>query len=311
MTFIFGILAGLVMPCQTSINTRLRRSLGTPFRASLVNFSVGLLFLVLLSFLMGDGPLDPRDLSGIPVWMLLGGLCGVTILTGNLLLFPVLGATQTVVFPAFGQICMGLLIDTFGWLRVAHVPLTAWRVLGAIVVFLGVVLVAIGSPDDRQGAGGERGQRQSDRASASVWAYRLFGVFIGTLGAIQTSINGQLGVELGSTVHSSIQNFLLGTLTLALIVLVGHRKAPKPETTGPWWMWFGGILGGAFVLFNVYLQHKLGTGMTVILNLTGLTAGGLLIDRTGILESPTKPVTLQKVLGVIVMLGGAAMIRLL
>ena len=302
MTFLLGILAGMVMPCQTSINTRLRRSLGTPFRASLVNFTVGLLFLVLLSLLMGDGLLDPRDFAGIPPWMLLGGLCGVTILTGNLLLFPVLGATQTVVFPAFGQILMGLLIDTFGWLRVEQVSLTVWRVLGAVIVFLGVVLVALGSPDDR---------KQSDRASASVWVYRLFGIFMGTLGAVQTSINGQLGVELGSAVHSSIQNFLLGTATLALIVLFSHRKAPAPSTDGPWWMWFGGILGGAFVLFNVYLQHRLGTGMTVILNLTGLTAGGLLIDRTGILESPTKPVTPQKVIGVVLMIGGAALIRLL
>ena len=63
--------------------------------------------------------------------------------------------------------------------------------------------------------------------------------------------------------------------------------------------------------FNVYLQHLLGTGLTVILNLIGLTAGGMFVDKTGVLESPKKTVTLQRVLGVLVMLGGAAMIRLL
>ena len=307
MTFILGILAGLVMPAQTSINTRLRKSLGTPFRASLVNFAVGLVFLVLLSFVMGDGLFPVNKLSGLPWWMFLGGFCGVSVLTANLLLFPVLGATQTVVFPVFGQILMGLLIDTFGWFRAAEVPMTAWRAIGAVLVFLGVVLVAVeGKKGNEEPSAGEPAA-----SPATIWACRAIGVAVGMLGSVQVSVNGQLGVELGSYVHSSMVNFIVGTVLLALICLFLHRRAPAASGKGPWWMWVGGLLGGAFVLFNVYLQHKLGTGMTVILNLTGLTAGGLLIDQTGILESPKKPVSFQKVLGVLIMLAGAAMIRLL
>ncbi len=285
MSFLFGILAGFVMPLQTSINTRLRRSLGTPFRASGVNFFVGLCFLIVLSFILGDGLIPFRKLAGQPVWMFLGGFCGVTVLTGNLLLFPILGATQTIVFPLFGQIVMGILIDTFGWFRGDVVPLTLWRVLGAALVFAGVVLVALGGSSEEKA--------DETRTQSQLWAARLFGVSFGTLGAVQTAINGQLGAFLDSP------------------VLFGHRKAPKPSAKGPWWMWVGGFLGGGFVMFNVYLQHLLGTGLTVILNLIGLTAGGMFVDKTGVLESPKKPVTLQRVLGVLVMLGGAAMIRLL
>ena len=279
MSFLFGILAGFVMPLQTSINTRLRRSLGTPFRASGVNFFVGLCFLIVLSFILGDGLIPFRKLAGQPVWMFLGGFCGVTVLTGNLLLFPILGATQTIVFPLFGQIVMGILIDTFGWFRGDVVPLTLWRVLGAALVFAGVVLVALGGSSEEKA--------DETRTQSQLWAARLFGVSFGTLGAVQTAINGQLGAFLDSPVQSSMMNFLVG------------------------WMWVGGFLGGGFVMFNVYLQHLLGTGLTVILNLIGLTAGGMFVDKTGVLESPKKPVTLQRVLGVLVMLGGAAMIRLL
>ena len=303
MTFILGILAGIVMPSQTSINTRLRKSLGTPFRASFINFLVGLVFLIVLAYIMGDGLFRPSDFRGIPWWMLIGGFCGVTVLTGNLVLFPVIGAVQTVVFPVFGQIVMGLLIDTFGWFRVDRVPLTFWRVFGAALVFAGVLLVALG--------GREKEVQGSGKSQAALMGYRLFGVFFGSLGAIQTSVNGGLGVALDSTVQSSIMNFLVGTALLFFICLFQWHRGPAPTTKGPWWMWTGGILGGAFVLFNVYLQHKLGTGMTVILNLTGLTAGGLLIDRTGILDSPKRDVPLQKVLGVLLMLVGAALIRLL
>lgn len=311
MLFILGILAGLIMPMQTSINTRLRKSLGTPFRASLGNFFVGLLFLVVMCYVLGDGFLPFRKLAGQPVWMFLGGFCGVTVLTGNLLLFPVLGATQTVVFPLFGQIVMGILIDTFGWFRGTVVSLTLWRVLGAALVFAGVVLVAVGGKDGSGAPSENAAPKTKQRSEATLWAYRLFGAAFGTLGAVQTAVNGQLGAFLNSPVQSSTMNFLVGTILLALICLFGHKKAPEPSFKGPWWMWVGGFLGGAFVMFNVFLQHHLGTGMTVILNLTGLTAGGLLVDKTGVLQSPKKPVTAMRVIGVLIMLGGAVMIRLL
>ena len=203
MAFLYGILAGFVMPLQTSINTRLRRSLGTPFRASGVNFFVGLCFLVVLSFLLGDGLIPFRKLAGQPVWMFLGGFCGVTVLTGNLVLFPILGATQTIVFPLFGQIVMGILIDTFGWFRGDVVPLTLWRVLGAALVFAGVVLVALGGSSEEKA--------DTTRTQAELWGARLFGVAFGTLGAVQTAINGQLGAFLDSPVQSSMMNFLVGT----------------------------------------------------------------------------------------------------
>ena len=37
-----GVLTGIVTPLQTVVNARLRGTLGTPFRASLVSFTVGL-----------------------------------------------------------------------------------------------------------------------------------------------------------------------------------------------------------------------------------------------------------------------------
>ena len=302
MAFLYGILAGFIMPMQTSINSRLRRSLGTPFRASGVNFFVGLCFLIILSFILGDG-VPFRQLHGLPVWMFLGAFSGVTVLTGNLVLFPILGATQTIVFPLFGQIVMGILIDTFGWFRGDVVPLTLWRVLGAALVFAGVVIVALG--------GSAEEKADTTRSPSELWGARLFGVAFGTLGAVQTAVNGQLGAVLDSPVQSSMVTFFVGTCLLGLICLFGHRKAPTPTFQGPWWMWVGGCLGGGFVMFNVYLQHMLGTGLTVILNLVGLTAGGMFVDKTGVLESPKKPVTLQRVLGVVIMLVGAAMIRLL
>jgi Uncharacterized protein conserved in bacteria len=42
---VIGVAIGIGLPIQTSINSRLRRSVGTPFLASLISFTIGTLFL--------------------------------------------------------------------------------------------------------------------------------------------------------------------------------------------------------------------------------------------------------------------------
>lgn len=69
MSIIFGILAGIGVPIQTSINARLRKKVGSPYRASLVSFAVSLIFLVLLLLILGQGVHIPFDkMLQEPVW---------------------------------------------------------------------------------------------------------------------------------------------------------------------------------------------------------------------------------------------------
>ena len=76
MSVIFGILAGIGVPIQTSINARLRKKVGSPYRASLVSFAVSLTFLVLLLLVLGQGVHIPFDkMLQEPVWIWFGGIC--------------------------------------------------------------------------------------------------------------------------------------------------------------------------------------------------------------------------------------------
>ena len=143
MPIILGFLAGVGLPIQTSVNTRLRKKVGSPFNAALVSFLVGLLFLSALLLVTGQGLHIPfAQLLNEPAWIWIGGICGVVFLTGNILLFPKLGGVQTVVLPVLGQILMGLTIDNFGLFRSHQMPLTAFRVAGAALVILGVLVLA-------------------------------------------------------------------------------------------------------------------------------------------------------------------------
>ena len=312
MSIILGFLAGVGLPIQTSVNTRLRKKVGSPYNASLVSLVVALLFLSALLLITGQGLHIPlAQLLNEPAWIWIGGICGLVFLTGNILLFSKLGGVQTVVLPVLGQILMGLIIDNFGLFYSQKTPLSVFRIAGAVMVILGVVLVSMAKENK---TASEKLQKSE---STTLWIWRAFGIFAGMLSATQIAVNGYLGKVVGSPIKASAISFTVGIIFLAIICIVLHFKNGKSESfknesaKNPWWMWIGGILGGLYILANVYLSRIVGTGMTVIILLIGSTTGGILVDHFGMFESPKKPINAQKILGVLIMILGAAAIKLL
>ena len=61
---------------------------------------------------------------------------------------------------------------------------------------------------------------------------------------------------------------------------------------------------------NITLSSRLGTGMTIILLLIGSTVGGLFVDQFGLFGVDKKPLHVTKAVGVLVMVVGAASIKI-
>lgn len=148
----------------------------------------------------------------------------MVFLTGNILLFPKLGGVQTIVLPVLGQILMGLTIDNFGLFYSQQTSLTAFRIAGAVLVLLGVVLVSTAKESKA-----DRTNRQK-AAPASLWLWRAFSVFSGMAVATQTAVNGYLGVAAGSPIKASVISFAVGIILLAIICIVLRLKNGKPES---------------------------------------------------------------------------------
>ncbi|RRK10479.1 DMT family transporter [Lactiplantibacillus garii] len=310
LAMLIGLTIGLGLPIQTGLNSRLRRSVGSPFLASLASFTLGTLFLAVVT-LLAEHQLgfSPNVFTTAPAWIWLGGLFGVIYLTGNILLFPKLGSVQTVIMPVLGQILMGLLVDNFGWFGASVARLTVSRVLGAGLVLGGVLITVALNPWLEN----HHHPVTTARGSHKGW-WRLVGVFTGMLSASQTAVNGHLGLVLGSSLQAALTSFLMGMLILLVIVLATRTpfKLTQPDgRPNPWWMWVGGALGALYVLGNVVLVQLVGTGLAVVIVLVGLMAGSLLIDQFGWLQAPRHPVTLVQLGGLLVMIIGVAVIRLL
>ena len=295
---LLGIIAGLVLPIQTLVNTRLRASTGTPFSSSLISFAVGTVTLLIIATAVTGGDFGISRAFGEPLWIWLGGLLGVVALTGNILLFPHLGAVQTVVLPIAGQIMMGLVIDHVGLFDSPASPLTIVRASGAVVVLGGVIAIVAGP-----GA-----PPKSEDSAVSLWLWRLAGFVFGCFTASQSAINGHLGQITGSPVSAALVSFTIGVSALVILntILRWRPRIERPEgKANPWWMWVGGVLGALFVFGNAALVPQIGTGLTVVATLLGSMLGSVLIDRMR-----GARVELRQIIGVAVILMGVILIRL-
>lgn len=295
---LLGILAGLVLPIQTLVNTRLRASTGTPFSSSMISFAVGTITLLIVATAVIGGDYGIAQAFDEPLWIWFGGLLGVVALTGNILLFPHLGAVQTVVLPIAGQVIMGLIVDHFGLFESPQSSLTVVRAIGAIIVLIGVIAV-VATPS---------AATSSEDSATALWLWRLAGFIFGCFTASQSAINGHLGQVTGSPVSAALVSFAVGVTALVIvnIVLRWRPRIERPEgKPNPWWMWIGGVLGALFIFGNAALVPQIGTGLTVVAGLLGSMLGSLIIDRVS-----GAPIKSRQVLGIALLLTGVVLIRL-
>ena len=304
MLYGLGILAGLVLPIQTSVNTNLKnRAGGSPFLASMLSFTIGTIALLFATLLSGQSLFFSSNLfTSQPAWIWLGGLFGVIGLTTNVLIFPYLGAVQTVIMPITGQIIMGMIIDNFSLFDADHHAFTIIRLIGVILLVVGILMVVL----DKKASDG------SDKAKQLPW--QILGIVAGMFQASQAPVNGHLGVVLHSPIHAAFISFLVGTIILFVITgLVDRSYVHAKDAIGkgnPWWIWLGGVLGAIFVLSNAFLSPQIGAGTTVVLVLLGNLFGSVMVDKYGLLNSPKKPVGIMKYIGLVVMLIAVAIIKL-
>jgi transporter family-2 protein len=144
--------AGAVVPFQSAINSNLARGLGHPLWATLASLLVSVLVLlpVILALRL---PLPSLGfISKAPLWMWAGGAFGVCFVALAVMLLPKLGASGFVALALAGQVIASMLLDHFGLFGLVEKQLTVSRVLGALLLIGGVVLIQFGGVFERNAA---------------------------------------------------------------------------------------------------------------------------------------------------------------
>jgi bacterial/archaeal transporter family-2 protein len=129
--------------------------------------------------------------------------------------------------------------------------------------------------------------------------------------ALQQVLNADLRTGLGSPWWAGLISYLGGTFVFAGILIA--TRAPRPTEAAiartPWPSWTGGLFGAVFIGVSAIMVPRLGAATTLALIIGGQMLGSLIFDHVGLLSVPQHPVTPQRVLGVVLLIGAVTLVR--
>jgi|SRR6186713_1831360 len=139
--FLLAFVAGMALSIQVGVNSTLRRALDNPGMATLISFVVGTVGLVVYLVVMRSSLPTRAEMASVPSWAWLGGLVGAFYVTTSVIAGPRLGSATFLALIVLGQLLASLVMDHYGWLGFPEHPISTLRIVGAILLFGGVLLI--------------------------------------------------------------------------------------------------------------------------------------------------------------------------
>lgn len=139
----------------------------------------------------------------------------------------------------------------------------------------------------------------------------LLAVVSGAVLPIQAALNGKMGKAVGDPVYAAFISFVVGSIALLGYVAASKTQLSAISTAAQvhWTVWLAGILGAFYVACVIILAPKLGVALTFGLVVTGQLAVSLVIDHFGLLGLPVREVSWQRIMGILLIIGGVVVIR--
>ncbi|MGL6000086.1 MAG: DMT family transporter [Pseudomonas proteolytica] len=139
----------------------------------------------------------------------------------------------------------------------------------------------------------------------------LLAVIAGAVVPFQSAINANLGRGLGHPLWATLASLLVSILVLLPVILA--LRLPLPSlgfiSKAPLWMWTGGAFGVCFISLALVLLPKLGASGFIALALSGQVLASLVLDHFGLFGLVERQLTAPRLLGVLMLIGGVALIQ--
>lgn len=138
------------------------------------------------------------------------------------------------------------------------------------------------------------------------YAAMLMTALVGASLALQIGLNATMSRHVGSPMAAALVNFVVGSLVLFLIVLLGRGSLPLLAGAGgaPWWAWGGGLLGAMFIAASTSFGPLIGGATFLALLVAGQMIAALAIDHYGVLGFPERPVDGWRIAGALLVVAG-------
>jgi bacterial/archaeal transporter family-2 protein len=129
---------------------------------------------------------------------------------------------------------------------------------------------------------------------------------------VQQALNSNLRVALSSAAWSGFMSYLIGVVCMATLALFLQDPIPSVATASriPWFASSGGLFGAIFIALGIFLIPQLGAATFFALLITGQMLGSIAFDHFGLLGVPVHPVSVIRIAGAALLIGGVVLIRM-
>ncbi len=131
----------------------------------------------------------------------------------------------------------------------------------------------------------------------------------GIAGGIQVAIAGAFGRRIGVLEATSFAAVVGALAVVAATVVVRQGLGGVAEGFRvPPWLWLGGLMGAIVVTTISYAPQRIGTFATIGLLIAGQLVAGAVIDALGLFGLEKIPLTLHRIVGLVLLSVGALLV---
>lgn len=285
-----SVIVGALTSLQARMNGQLSHDIGNSLGAASWSFTTG---LIVMSLVVVFSSRVRAGVARVPAlirsgalrwWQVLGGILGgffVAVQAGTV---PLIGVAVFTIAVVAGQSSTSLLVDRLGLGPAGVQPITVRRVISAAIAIVAVTLAV--------------GQRMGD---GSIPILPVILAFIaGLMFSVQAAYNGQVSVATGAPLSATFLNFIFGWIVLGVALgfgWVAFGNGVGGFLDAPWWAYFGGLIGIAFISISAVTVPLVGVLLFALLSISGQLIGSMALDVFA--PTPGSEITVGLLVGVL------------
>jgi transporter family-2 protein len=124
------------------------------------------------------------------------------------------------------------------------------------------------------------------------------------------AFNAKMGAAAGSPLHASLISFAVGTVAIAAYIFATRQSVSWGGfLQAPWYAWLAGLFGAFSLTVIVVTYPRLGPGLAFGLVVAGQLFASVLLEHFNILVAEPHPISLLRLVGLALVLGGVFLIR--
>ncbi|KAJ9463447.1 TC.BAT2 [Diplonema papillatum] len=232
--------------------------------------------------------LNDWSLSKAPWYAYLGGPCGVVFISASILLGKKLGATLYFVLLVTGCLVTSTVFDATGFLGLKKQNINPQKIVGVILLFIGLLLIQ---------------DYEAKDSDLEPWEHGVYAVMVLLTGfflPMQALANKTMAATVGTPYRAATISFGGGVIT-AFVVCVVLNLAYGTTSSGhdaDWWAFTGGLLGMIFVTSATMSVPVIGAVWYFCLQVGSQVLTAFFFDTFAWLSFKETPVTVLRVCGV-------------